>query len=244
MSWVDDARYEVEELVRKAFESCSASADAVRDQALGKSLGSWRAINVALAGGCAAGTLLPGPAALAALAVEIPAVLHVLSRAALGTGWIERGHAVDADYNNILAVWSGELRLDDALLKSVGTKASMAIGSTLTTATGTAIVKAAAGTAAAKAAASASTALYASAFAGAITAVAGRKVAVIGAQQIAAKKFAAKLIARLPARMVPVVGFGVSAALNGYFANSVIDAAESYYRFIGRLPALPPADPT
>ena len=211
-SFLDDSKTYIEEKTLQAFEVCRSEPNVVYKWASGKTLGEWRAQCVALGVGAAGGALLPGPAAIAALGLEIPALLNIFSRAALGVGWIKRGQVHDEDYNNILGVWSGAIALDETLRKSVQTQAAIAVAA-----------------AAPKLAMTLST----SALATALTVTAGKKGATATMSYFAARKFAAHLIGKLPARMIPIAGFGVAAALNGWFVNSIINAAEEYYDFLG-----------
>jgi hypothetical protein len=161
--------------------------------------------------GAAGGALLPGPAALVALGIEIPALLNIFSRASHGVGWIKRGWVQPEDYNNVLAIWAGAVTLDETLRKSVTAQAAIAVAA-----------------AAPKAAAASTTVALTTALMTAMT----HKGATTAASYLAAKKFAAQLVARLPVRMIPLAGFAVAAGLNAYFVNSILDAAEEYYGFL------------
>lgn len=212
MSFLEQAKTYINEKTLQAFDACRADTASVRAAAIGKSMKDWRVQNIALGAACAGGAILPGPAALAALAIEIPALLNVFSRAALGVGWIKRGHVTQADYDNILGVWAGTVSLDETLRKSVQTQAALAIAAVAPKVAG---------------------ALSTTALTTALTVVAAKKGTSAAATYMAAKKFASMIISRLPARMVPIVGLGVAAALNAWFVNSIINAAERYYDFLG-----------
>ena len=91
MSFIEESKVFINDKVTAAFQSCKADPESVRQATAGKSLGHWRKLCITQGIGCAGGALLPGPAALAALAIEIPLLLNVFSRAALGVGWIKCG---------------------------------------------------------------------------------------------------------------------------------------------------------
>jgi hypothetical protein len=211
-AFLEESKTFIEEKTLQAFEVCRSDPQVVRKWASGQTLGQWRAQCVAMGAAVAGGALLPGPAAIAALGLEIPALLNIFSRAALGVGWIKRGQVHAEDYNNILGVWSGAIALDETLRKSVQTQAAIAVAA-----------------AAPKLAAS----LSASALTTALTVTAGKKGASATMSYFAARKFATQLIGKLPARMIPLAGFCVAAVLNGWFVNSILNAAEEYYDFLG-----------
>lgn len=243
MGWWDDVKEAVGRKVNEALLATASSVEDVRADAAGETLASWRTLNCLTAGACAAGNLLPGPAALAALSLEIPVLLNIVSRAALGTGIIVNGDAADEDYPLILAHWSGALKLDDDLKLAVQAQLSGAAAAAVTSAAGVAAAKAIAGAAGAKAAVKAGAKLNALVLSSAMMAVAGKQGAVHIGTKLAAANLAAKIISSLPARLVPFVGAGVAAAVNAWFVNGMINAAESYYRFIGDIgpaPAVPP----
>lgn len=221
MKFIGQAKTVINEKVVAAFDGCKADPESVRRAAAGKSIGEWRALCIAQGVACAGGALLPGPGALAALAVEIPLLLNVFSRAAMGVGWIQRGQVLPGDYDNILALWAGEVALGETLRKSVQTQAAMAMAA-----------------AAPKLAASMST----TALTTPLSVVAAKHGAGAATTYLAARKFATMIISNLPARLVPVIGLGVAAALNGWFVKSIIDTAERYYNFLGSQP-LPGPEP-
>lgn len=216
-AFIDQSKTFIEEKTLQAFEVCRADPEAVRSWSRGQTLGQWRAQCVAMGAAVAGGALIPGPAAIAALGLEIPALLNIFSRAALGVGWIKRGEVHEEDYNNILAVWSGAIALDETLRKSVQTQAAIAL---------------------AAAAPKLATSLSASALTTALTVTASKKGVTTAATYLAARKFAAQIMGKLPARMIPIAGFGVAAVLNGWFVNSIMNAAEEYYDFLGSAQAL------
>jgi hypothetical protein len=97
MGWIDDLKTRTGEIVQSAVVTCKASAADVDRDARGQSLGEWRAKHVALAVAAAGGNLIGGPVAFAALAVEIPALLNIMSRASLGIGTIIADGCTDDD---------------------------------------------------------------------------------------------------------------------------------------------------
>jgi hypothetical protein len=227
----EGAKDKVVSSVNAGIQECAASAISVRDAAAGKTLDRWRWEHRGLAAGCAGGNLIPGPAALAALVVEIPALLHVMSRAALGVGVCIGDNCDDDDYQPILAVWSGALELDDqlrhALLAQVAAPAAVTLGSS----TGLAAATAVAGKTGTKLAIKGATKLNGVVLSSAVMLLAGKKAAAHVGAKTAAAQISAKIISSLPARVMPIVGAGICAGVNIWFVNGVIDAAERYYRF-------------
>lgn len=211
MSFIEESKVFINDKVTAAFQSCKADPESVRQATAGKSLGHWRKLCITQGIGCAGGALLPGPAALAALAIEIPLLLNVFSRAALGVGWIKCGRVLPGDYENILALWAGEVSLDDSLRKTVQAQAAMAVAAT-----------------APKLMASMSAATLTTA----LTIVAAKNGTSAAASYLAARKFAAMIVSKLPARLIPLVGLGVAATLNAWFVKNILDTAEQYYTFL------------
>lgn len=237
--FLDEAGEEVVRLVNQGLESTSASASDVRNAADGATLSDWRLKHGALAAACAGGNLLPGPLALAALTAEIPALLHLMSRAALGVGFIVHGHADDADYKLILAHWSGALKLDDDLRRAVEIQLAGATGAAFASSSGVAAATAVAGATGGKLAVKIGAKANVAVLSGAILAVASRQGAVHIGTKLAAATLAQKIIASLPARIVPILGVGVAATINAVFMNGIITAAADYYGFIEGIEPVP-----
>lgn len=192
----------------------------------------------------AGGNLIGGPAAFAALAIEIPALLNIMSRAGLGIGVILTGSCTDADYEAILAVWAGAVELDGDLLAATRTHlaggAAAAAGSNL----GGAIASGIAGPAGAKALSKAAVSLNTQMLSSAVAAVVGKKLMLKGGTKLIAAKIAAKIVTSLPTRLVPLVGAAVAGGINAWFLNSLMNAAERYYGFLnGIAPSEPPLLP-
>lgn len=242
MGWMDDAKTTVNETVQSAVLGCKAPAADVDRDARGQSLGSWRAQHVALAVAAAGGNLIGGPLAFAALAVEIPALLNIMSRAALGIGTITAGGCSDDDYEAILAVWAGAVSLDGDLMAATRVHlaggAAAAAGSKLGISTGGAL----AGKAGAKAMAKAAVSLNAQMLSSAVAAVVGKKLMLKGGAKLVAGKISAKIIGSIPTRVMPVVGALVAGGINAWFLNSLMDAAERYYGFLGEAASSLPPD--
>ncbi|MBN8606853.1 MAG: hypothetical protein J0L81_08035 [Caulobacterales bacterium] len=218
----DEIKEKVSDAVVKAIREVQADASDARDVAGGIDLDTLRLKQSAKAAALAAPNVLGGPAVIAAILVEVPALMRVLSTTALGTGIIIRNEAHKEDFMTILGVWSGDV--------SMGTVQS-AIGAQF----------AAAGSAAAPAALHASGAIMA--------AVAGAKMhlathALTSTVTLAASKQAigalsvkaiagpmiAKWVASIPPRAVPLLGAAVGATVNTWMLNSLMDAAQRYYR--------------
>ncbi len=231
MSFWEDAKTKVVTSVNKGITGCVASASEVREAAAGKSLERWRWEHRGLAAGCAGGNLLPGPAALAALLIEIPAVLHVMSRAALGVG-VCIGHGCDDDdYQPILAVWSGALELDGQLRRAITAQLAAPTAATLSSSSGVALATTLAGKTGTKLAIKGATKLNGMVLSSAIMLLAGKKAGVQLGAKTAASQISAKVLASLPTRVVPLLGAGICAGVNIWFVNGIIDAAERYFRF-------------
>lgn len=237
MGWLDDAKSTVTEQVNKALIKTAAKAEDVRGSAIDCSLGEWRAKNLAAAAACAAGNLLPGPAALAALAVEIPALMHVLSRAAIGTGFVVRGHAETSDYPLILAHWAGALELNGDFRRAVQVQLSGALAGAAGSTVGLATAKAVAGAAGAKLAAKAGVKLNTMVLSSAMLAVAGKAGATQVGTTLAAGAIATKIVSSIPTRIIPFVGAGIAAAINGWLVNGMVTSAAEYYGFIDSVEA-------
>jgi hypothetical protein len=232
MGLADDLKNKTAELVQSAVMNCRASAADVRRDAQGETLSGWRTKHAALAGAAAGGNLIGGPLAFAALAIEIPALLNIMSRAALGIGAIVTGDCSDDDYEPILAVWAGALELDGDLRKAVQSHLAGVSASTLASKAGVSMVTTVAGAGGAKIAAKAALSLNSMMLSAAIGAVIGRKVMLKGGARIAAGKMAGKIVSGLPTRFMPLLGAAVAAGLNIWFVNGIMDAAERYYGFL------------
>jgi len=246
MGWTDDIKRKVSDMVGEALDATAVSVAEVRADAQGQTIASWRIENGAAAAACALGNLIPGPLALAALAIEIPVLLALLSRAALGVGIIVNGDAADEDYRLILAHWSGALKLDGHLRQSLQAQLTGAAAAAIASNAGIKAAHAVAGSAGAAFATQASVKLNAMILSSAMIAIAAKQGTVHVGTHMAATQLANKIVSSLPARVVPLVGAGVAAALNAGFVNGLITAAEEYYQFIGSLapaPALPPPVP-
>jgi hypothetical protein len=231
MGWIDDAKDKVVSAVSNGIIECAASSEAVRGAAAGKTLDRWRWEHRGLAASCAGGNLLPGPAALAALVIEIPALLHVMSRGALGVGVCIGEGCDDADYEAILAVWSGALKLDDGLREALLAQIAAPTAVTLGSSTGVAAATAVAGKAGTKLVIKGATKLNGIVLSSAVMLLAGKKAAAQVGAKTAAAQISAKIISSLPARVVPIIGAGICAGVNVWFVNGIVDAAERYYAF-------------
>ncbi|WP_165191743.1 hypothetical protein [Caulobacter soli] len=233
MGWIDDLKVKTAELVQSAVLNCKASAAEVNADAHGQSLSAWRTKHVGLAVAAAGGNLIGGPVAFAALAIEIPALLNIMSRASLGIGTITTGAASDDDYEAILAVWAGAVALDGDLLAATRAHlaggAAAAAGSNL----GGALASSLAGSAGTKAIAKAAVSLNTQMLSSAVAAIVGKKLMLKGGSKLIASKIAAKIVASLPTRFMPIVGAAVAGTINAWFLNSLMDAAERYYGFLG-----------
>lgn len=237
MSFIDEAKSRIEEIVQSAVMGCKASASDVRGDAQGQSLGEWRGKHIALAVAAAGGNLIGGPVALAALAIEIPALLNIMSRAALGIGVIVAGDCSDDDYEAILAHWAGELALDADLKRAMQSHFASGAGAAAASSAGVSLASKLAGPAGAAFALKTGTKLNAMMLTSAVGAVVGKKVMMKGATRIAASRIAAQIIGKLPTRLVPLLGAAVAGGLNAWFLNSLMDAAERYYGFMGEAAA-------
>lgn len=230
---LDEMKAKVDELVQGAVLGCKAPADDVRRDATGQSLLSWRRKHTALAVAAAGGNLVGGPVALAALAIELPALLNIMSRAALGIGVITVGDCSDDDYEAILAHWAGELALDGDLKQAAQSHFASGAAAAALSNTGVSVATKLGGAAGAAVVLKTGAKLNAMMLTSAVGAVISRKVAIKASTKIAAGQLAAQIIGRLPARFIPILGAGVAGGLNAWFLNSLMDAAERYYGFMG-----------
>jgi hypothetical protein len=235
MGFKEDATERINEVLRSSIMESREKASVVRPKAVGDTIGDWRLKQGAHAAALAGFALVPGPTALAAIAVEIPLLLRLMSVAALGTGFALYGDAADDDYLLILSVWSGELALNDALKTTALSHLKNAGAAAVSSAAGTAIAKTVVGSSgAAVAAANLSTKLTASLLSGVILGTIGRKSATAASAPLISK-FCAVIVGSLPARCVPFLGAAVCAGVNVVLIEGIIDAAERYYGFQNQL---------
>jgi len=229
MSWLDDLKEKVGEIVQDGVMSCKADAADVNRDAAGQSLSEWRAKHIALAIAAAGGNLIGGPVAFAALAIEIPALLNIMSRGAMGIGTITIGSCSDEDYPAILAVWAGAVDLNDDLMSGVRSQLAGSAGALAGSQTGATLATTIVGPAGAKLAAKATASLNAQMLSAGMAAIIGKKLMIKGGTKLIAAKIAAKVIASVPTRLVPILGAAVAGGINAWFLNSLMDAAERYY---------------
>ena len=232
MGWLDDLNTKVGEMVQSAVVTCKASAVDVDRDARGQSLDDWRGKHVALAIAVAGGNLIGGPVALAALAVEIPALLNIMSRAALGIGTIVADGCTDDDYQAILAVWAGAVELDGDLLAATRAHLSGGAAAVAGSNLGSTVAGSLLGPGGAKLAGKAAASLNAQMISSAMGAVVGKKLMLKGGTKLIAGKIAAKIVSSIPTRLVPFVGAAIAAGINAWFLNSLMDTAERYYGFV------------
>jgi hypothetical protein len=167
---------------------------------------------------------------------------------AMGVGFILAQSATKADFANILALWSDELRLDDKTLANVYDVAERAAKEVGESAAQEAIDKAVTksiewfkanyGTGAIPAAAAAAPAPGSRHASGAIVSQvlaekAGTKTAGKLAPKVAAKtgaKIGAKYGAKAALAWIPIISAIVCGGVNAWIMDSILDSAETYFR--------------
>jgi hypothetical protein len=217
----------IESAIRSTLETLKADPSAAVPVAEGLTFDDFKTKQVAkaaaLGGGAAAIPIL----GYATIPAEIAAFIRLMSVSAMGPGVIRYGQASEEDFFNILSHWAGGVELNDGLRKAI-------VGQLA--AHGAVMASHVAGPVAAKVAVK----LMAHAFSMAAGVLVAKKMApkilvpVTGA-------IAGQIAPKLGTRWIPFVSAGVGATINGAIINSLIDAADRYYAFLGTIPT--PAAP-
>lgn len=241
--------------VVRSFEELGSDLTGVKQKAKPYSSPKiWRRVSdfdVAAAG---AGACAIPVAAYAALPVEFVYLMRQIYNSAMGIGFIINGSATRADFANILAVWSGELPLDDASLKTVY-EISEAVAKEIGEQAAESVVESTVAKTIKRLNSSSSGSLkegnistrpgksttgtqHAS---GAIVSnvlaeKAGAKTAGKLGTKVAAKtgaKIGAKYAAKATTAWIPVVSALVCGGVNAWIMNSILDSAELYFTKLG-----------
>lgn len=199
-------------IIEKAIIEVTASPSDAFEVADGLTLGKLRAKQSAKAGLLAAPTLA-GPLALAALPLEMAGLIRLMSTSALGVGWALGRSPAEGDFMLVLAVWSGEVAPDKAAAAKAAAGLVPAAGA-LSTAAGSLGYHVSANTVGTK---------LVNASIGSLTGIGHAYM------PYAAKQLAASLVGKVGIA-IPVLGAVLSAGINVYVVNSVMNAAEKFYR--------------
>lgn len=210
---LDDAKAKALSLLETAITELQSSPQEARDVADGCSLGVLRAKQSAKAAGLALPTLL-GPVGLVALPAEMAALLRLMSTSALAAGWAIGRTPNEHDFKLILGVWSGQLDLKGLALAKGGAVAAPAAGMLATAANSVGMH------------------VSSSALGSSLVGSSATSLSTLGQAYVpyAAKQLFGKTIANAFGRWAPFLGPLICGGINVVVINSVMDAAEEYYR--------------
>lgn len=204
----------VSEAIATIIDEVSGDTEAICRDAATSSLSDWRSAQIAKAAAIGGGSAIVPIAGYLTLPADLAATLRIMHRAATGIAYLRLGQADDDTFSGILAVWSGAVKLDDALAKQMGAKGLVA---TATTVGGPIGLK-----------------LAIKAFSMSAGVIVAKKLGPKVAQKVAAK-IATKLAAKATTRWIPVLSAIAGGGINWWMVNGICDAADEYCDFIKRL---------
>lgn len=206
--------------LQEYMEVVSGDVDEICRDAAGRTASDWRVKQALKATSIGAAAAAIPVYSYLTLPADLTATLRIMHRCATGMCFIILGHADEETYAGVLAVWSGEVQLDDNLAKQVAAKALATAGSTVGGQLG---LK-----------------LSIKAFNICTTAIVTKKLGPKVAQKVAAK-LTSKLAAKATTRWIPIISAFVGGGTNLWILDGIADAAEEYSRFILRSQPPPPA---
>ena len=220
MSVKDELLRALNEALLKAFDSVGSDLDEILELSEEHTIDSWKTSRMIKAGSLAAPALVGGPVGLALLVPELILLMRFIRNSALGVGFIARDAAAAEDFPAIM-LWASERPADRKALIGSASASAQVMAAKVGAATLGPVTSA-------KLVSSAVT-----------TQLAAMSHTTINA--LAAKKGAAWLAKILlgPAvgRFVPFFGAAVGAGANAFITHRVIEAATSYYQFLGEVAA-------
>jgi hypothetical protein len=187
------------------------SPEELQRRACAASLEDWRAASLAKVSGVGAlAGLLGGPVGLALEAGDLAFLFATGGKACFGIGYILGADVnTDEDIHSILAIWTGAAEAASGI--AVG-KVGFKVGSKAAVKAGAKVGAKVAGKIIAKSLMKTNSKL------------AAKLAAKVGA------KLAAKLATKAGTKWIPFVGGAVSAGINFWVIDGLMDAAEQYYR--------------
>jgi hypothetical protein len=203
----------VADAVEGIIETVAGDTAAICRDAQSSNLSDWRGAQIAKAAAVGGGSAIIPVAGYLTLPADLAATLRIMHRAATGIAYLRLGQADEDTFAGILAVWSGAVKLDNALLTQMGAKG---LAATAVTVGGPIGLK-----------------MAIKAFTMSAGVIAAKKLGPQVAQKVASK-IATKLAGKATTRWIPVVSAIAGAGINWWMVEGICDATDEYCQFIKR----------